>query len=359
LFDSFCALCNRLAPEEDDLQADCENERELIAQLYKDSKNCGPFFVTPLIVATRVRARINYAKMNIAEPSLEIGIGTGLTARFILSDRHVNIGSDLFIHDLVEAKGNGAPYGGLMAFDMMNIPFLNNTFGSVFSIHSIYHAEDKITAIREMARVCSPGGTLCFDDVSSNVVSERPFVLALNDLRVFPKSANDFVRSILKPQRYLEPDEYREILRDCGCDDVEVIPSISLPLLKIIYFFYDLQRFFEVYSVLPSERRAKSLKQFLDCVIAPLLARDRELCEKEGAGFWFVHGTKRGHPDLEGASADVIERAVCPACRSRLVFVAGIFHCTSCATKFPVVNGIPILSTAYFPSFNELIEKGH
>ena len=178
------------------MQADCENERELIAQLYKDSKNCGPFFVTPLRVATRVRARINYAKMNIAEPSLEIGIGRGVTAHFILSDRHVNIGSDLFIHDLVEAKGNGAPYGGLMAFDMMNIPFLNNTFGSVFSIHSIYHAEDKITAIREMARVCSPGGTLCFDDVSSNVVSERPFVLALNDLRVFPKSANDFVRSM-------------------------------------------------------------------------------------------------------------------------------------------------------------------
>src|SRR5262249_50287705 len=57
LFDSFFALFNRLAPEEDDLQADCENEKELIAQLYEVSKNCGPFFVTPLIVATRVQAR--------------------------------------------------------------------------------------------------------------------------------------------------------------------------------------------------------------------------------------------------------------------------------------------------------------
>jgi SAM-dependent methyltransferase len=142
------------------LQIDCENERELIKQLYDVSKNAGPFFMRPLIVATRVLARRNYAKVDIVEPSLEIGVGRGMTARFVLSNRQINVGSDLFIHDLIEAKRNGAPYDRLMAFDMMNIPFLNDTFGSVFSIHTIYHAEDKITAIREMARVLAPGGTL-------------------------------------------------------------------------------------------------------------------------------------------------------------------------------------------------------
>jgi hypothetical protein len=206
--------------------------------------------------------------------------------------------------------------------------------------------------------VCLPQAVLfSFHDLSSNVVSERPFVLALNDLRVFPKSVNDFQRSILKPQRYLEPQEYHEILHECGCDDVQVIPSISLPLCKIMFFFYDLEHFFEVYSAPPSERRAKSLEKFLDCVIAPLLARDHELCQKEGAAFRVVRAIKRGNPDLREASTDVVQRAICPVCRSRLVTTAEKLQCTSCATELPAVNGIPILSTAYVPSFKELIER--
>jgi SAM-dependent methyltransferase len=246
-----------------------------------------------------------------------------------------------------------------MAFDMTNIPFLDNTFGSISSIYTIYHAEDKIGAIREIARVLAPGGTLCFDDISSNVASERPFVLGLKDFRVFPKSVDDFLRSSLKPQRYLEPNEYREILHECGCDDVEVIPFMSLPLYKIVYFFYDLERFFSVYSSNQSERRTKSLMTFLHCVVAPLLARDRELSQREGAAFWVVRATKRANPDLGLASTDVMQRVICPACRSKLIPTAEKFRCTSCASEFPSINSIPILSTAYLKPFNELIEQRH
>lgn len=38
----------------------------------------------------------------------------------------------------------------------------------------------------------------------------------------------------------------------------------------------------------------------------------------------------------------------------RLVSTAEKHVRTSGATEFPVINGIPILSTAYFKSFNEL-----
>jgi SAM-dependent methyltransferase len=357
LFDSFYSLHSRLAADEPELQVDCENEKELIDQLYEAANYTFPYFTMPHYYTTRILSRMNYAQVDITEPSLDIGIGDGLTARFVFSDRRIDIGSDLFIRDLVEAKRHEAPFDRLMAFDVANIPFLDNTFGSVFSMNTIYHSEDKIAAIHEMARVLAPGGTLCFNDISSNFVSERPFVLALKDSRVFQKSANDFLPSILKPQRYLGPNEYREILLECGCDDIEVIPYMSLPLYKITYFFYDLERFFAMNSVNPGSRRVKSLMSFLHSVVAPLLARDHELSQTEGGVFWLVHATKRGRSDLQVTSKNVMQRTICPACRSRLASVADKFRCTSCAIEFPAVNDIPIISTAYLNSFDKLIEE--
>jgi hypothetical protein len=63
------------------------------------------------------------------------------------------------------------------------------------------------------------------------------------------------------------PDEYREILLECGADDVQIIPYMSLPLYKITYFFYDLERFFAMNSANPSSRRVKSLMGFLHSVL--------------------------------------------------------------------------------------------
>jgi SAM-dependent methyltransferase len=244
-----------------------------------------------------------------------------------------------------------------MAFDMMYIPFLDDSFGTVCSNYTVYHAEDKIAAIREFARVLAPGGTLCFDDVQSAFLTERPFPRALEDAGVFPQSADQFLRSILKPQRYLTPEEYREVLQDCGCDEVQVVPFMSLPLYKIIYLFYELENFFGINSPKPSERREKSLMAFLNSVVAPLLARDRELSARDGGAFWLVHATKRGRSDLQATSKNLMQRTICPACRSRLASVADKFRCTSCAIEFPAVNDIPIISTAYLNFCKEVMEE--
>lgn len=359
LFNSFYSLCDSLARDEPELQVDCENERILITKLYNASKNTVPYFLMPQFYATRVLLKMNYGNSDITQPSLDIGTGDGMTARFVFNDKRISIGSDLFIHDLLEAKRNPAPFDRLMAFDVTNIPFSDDTFGAVFSMYTVYHAEDKIAAIREIARVLAPGGTLCFDDIQSAAVTERPVVRALKDSGVFPKSADQFLRSTVKPQRYLGPEEYREILQECGCDEVQVVPFMSLPLWRVALFFHDLEIFFGKNSPTPSARRVKSLMAFLNSVIAPLIARDHELSAREGGAFWLVRATKRGKLNVDMPPANVMQRAICPVCRSAMAFTVDSVRCTSCATQFPIVNDVPIIATAYLNFFKELMDEKH
>ncbi|HUI19728.1 MAG TPA: class I SAM-dependent methyltransferase [Methylocella sp.] len=262
LFESFYSLCDRLARDEEDFQVECENERSMIAKLYQASKTSISYCLMPQFYMTRILSKMNYGNLDIAQPSLDVGTGDGVTARFVFEDKRISAGSDLFIHDLIEAKRNNSPFDDYMAFDATNVPFADGTFGTVVSMNTVYHAADKIAAISEMARVLAPGGTLCFDDIQSNVVTERPFLRAIKDVGVFPKSGDEFVRSILKPQRYLGPGDYCEILQGCGCDEVEVTPFMSLPLYKVVYFFYDLENFFGMNTAAPSERRVMSLMAF-------------------------------------------------------------------------------------------------
>jgi ubiquinone/menaquinone biosynthesis C-methylase UbiE len=90
---------------------------------------------------------------------LEVGSGTG---RF--SQRIVELGGRLTLVDigknLVEAVGSRLGCRGIVA-DACDLPFEDNCFDLVISSECIEHTLDPSKAIREMCRVCKPGGTVC------------------------------------------------------------------------------------------------------------------------------------------------------------------------------------------------------
>jgi hypothetical protein len=112
-------------------------------------------------------------------------------------------------------------------------------------------------------------------------------------------------------------------------------------------------------SSTPSERHVKPLMAFLNSVIAPLIARDRELSAQEGGALWLVRATKRGKLNVDMPPANLMQRAICPVCRSAMAFTVDSVRCTSCAIQFPVVNDIPIIAIAYLNFFKELMDEKH
>jgi len=90
---------------------------------------------------------------------LEVGSGTGRFSR-----RIIEIGGELCIVDI----GNRLVQDVSRAFsclgttgDACELPFSTNTFDLVISSECIEHTPDPIGAIREMCRVCRPGGRVC------------------------------------------------------------------------------------------------------------------------------------------------------------------------------------------------------
>ncbi len=89
---------------------------------------------------------------------LEAGCGTGQTLA-LLSQRHETMGLDISRAALDLAKGNCKnPVLG----SIFEIPFRDNTFDLVYNSGVIEHFEDpaNVAAIREMARVTKPSGTV-------------------------------------------------------------------------------------------------------------------------------------------------------------------------------------------------------
>lgn len=90
---------------------------------------------------------------------LEVGSGTG---RF--SQRIVQLGGRLTIVDigknLVESVSSKLGCRGVVA-DACQLPIDDNCFDIVISSECIEHTLDPVKAIRQMCRVCRPGGTVC------------------------------------------------------------------------------------------------------------------------------------------------------------------------------------------------------
>ncbi len=92
---------------------------------------------------------------------LEVGVGTGINASLYPSHCHVT-GIDFSAKMLAKARERverkGVSNVRLMEMDAGNLSFADNSFDIVYAPYVISVVSDPVRVVREMRRVCRPGG---------------------------------------------------------------------------------------------------------------------------------------------------------------------------------------------------------
>jgi len=100
----------------------------------------------------------------IVSPSLELGSLSGIESYLVHRDKpDFDFGTLMPSNASVESWGNTLPfhlnhYKEMIGMDYANIPFADNSFASVFSVHSLHFGQDLQSMINEIIRVLLPGG---------------------------------------------------------------------------------------------------------------------------------------------------------------------------------------------------------
>src|SRR3989344_4619265 len=133
--------------------------------------------IAPLCVALwrSVEAR-HLSTVKLKRPILDIGCGWGEFAEAF--GKKIDMGIDIAPKDLYVAA-KGGMYKNLTLADASDLPFRENSYGSIFSISTFEHIKDTSKLLKEMYRVLMPGGILAItmetDEVDKNTFY-RPFL---------------------------------------------------------------------------------------------------------------------------------------------------------------------------------------
>jgi len=193
--------------------------------------------IAPLCVALwrTVEAR-HLSEIKLNRPILDIGCGWGEFAEAF--GINIDMGIDLSASDLY-AAAKGKMYKNLTLADARDLPFADNSYGSIFSISTFEHIVDTPKLLKEMHRVLKPGGTLAItmetEDVDKNTFY-RPFLkkIGLKKISDWLKWAYDtkFHRKTLPSK-----GKWTEDIHDAGFNIVLRRDIISPQVTKLYDIF--------------------------------------------------------------------------------------------------------------------------
>jgi len=197
-YNSFQLLLEKLAAIEPLFQAQYARETAILEELFNEAVDTVSYGRMIQFYATRSLSRLNFGSIPLPSPSIDIGCGDGLTPKFVFRERMLDIGSDLFVHDLVDAKRLHAPFKKLEATDIQNLAYADNQFATITCMNTLYHAPDQVKALRELGRVLAPGGTLYFDVICPRFTDLIPLWRMLQAAG-FTVAAAEMRKSLIKP----------------------------------------------------------------------------------------------------------------------------------------------------------------
>ena len=146
----------------------------LLSRLYE------PIFTR--VFGTRIHETIQSLDINHGAKILEVGVGTGLSLQAYPATAAVT-GIDLSPKMLAQARRkvdrHGWSHVSLHEMDALNLAFENGDFDFVMAFHVATVVPDHERLIREMIRVCKPGGTIV---LINHFRSERRWLASLVDL---------------------------------------------------------------------------------------------------------------------------------------------------------------------------------
>lgn len=113
---------------------------------------------------------------------LEVGVGTGLSLQYL--PRNIDITAvDLSQKMLDKARERATELGlkrlNLQKMDATNLEFPDDSFDRIFAAYFISTVPDPVRAVREMKRVCKPGGYIVF---LNHFQSEHPVMSVIDKI---------------------------------------------------------------------------------------------------------------------------------------------------------------------------------
>ncbi|MEA2551311.1 MAG: hypothetical protein QOE25_1080, partial [Actinomycetota bacterium] len=140
-----------------------------------------------------------------------VGCGTGAAARLAAQTAAFVTGVDLSPKMIAQANDLGGHLQNVRfeVADAERLPFGNGAFTAVLCSNSFHHYPDPAGAVREMARVLSPGGRLVIGDACSDLLAAR---------------VADFFLRHLEPGhvRLHRSEELGAFLHGAGCAEVQI-----------------------------------------------------------------------------------------------------------------------------------------
>lgn len=193
--------------------------------------------IAPLCVALwrTVEAR-HLSTVTLKKPILDIGCGWGEFAEAF--GEKIDMGVDRAARDLY-AAAKGGMYKNLTFADARDLPFRENSYGSVISISTFEHIENTPKLLKEMYRVLKPNGILAItvetEEVDENTFY-RPFLkkIGFGSLSNFATWAYNtkFHRHTLPPKK-----EWIRHIEKAGFKVVEVKEIITPTVTKLYDIF--------------------------------------------------------------------------------------------------------------------------
>jgi len=139
-------------------------ETDFVAKVYENIAWFYDAFFGPTLHPGRVQA-IQRMHIQTGDRLLEVGVGTGINACLYPPDCKVT-GIDLSAPMLEKARDRFARKGirnvGLQQMDATKLKFADDTFDIVYAPYLISVVADPVAVVREMHRVCRPGGRIIF-----------------------------------------------------------------------------------------------------------------------------------------------------------------------------------------------------
>ena len=189
-------------------------DRDLIERLYARFASVYNAMFGPILQGGRIEA-MRELPLEPGDEILEVGIGTGLTATLYPSDCRV-IGIDLSEPMLREAARHVDSHGRtnvrLWRMDASSLAFPDESFDVVYAAYVISVVPDPVAALREMRRVCRPGGHIV---LLNHFLSTNPVLSALerwlSPLTARAGFRSDLDLSVLLTQAKLEPVSVKKV----------------------------------------------------------------------------------------------------------------------------------------------------
>jgi len=168
------------------------------------------FSRSPVVTdASSLETLLRWAKLRGDERVLDVACGPGIVVAALAAHARFVAGIDLtpaMIRRAVEvARERGASHVAFLLGDGERLPFDAGSFDRVISRRAFHHFPDPATSLREMARVCVPGGAFVIEDQAPPSDPEAAATMTAIE-RLRGPSHTEPVR----------PDRWEGLFRDCG-----------------------------------------------------------------------------------------------------------------------------------------------